>query len=361
VKRLAVIMALLLLAGCDDSAREQAPAGKPALTVTTTTPQAVDWPQTLAASGNVAAWQEAVIGAEISNYRVAEVRVNVGDSVRRGQVLARIAPDQVDSEYAEAVASVAEAAATLAEAQLNLERARQLRDKGFYSPQQITQTQTAAETALARVQAAKARQQTAAIRRANAAVLAPDDGVISARAATVGTLTQPGQELFRLIRGGRLEWRAEVAAADLGRVSPGLTARLHSPGGATLEGTVRAVAPSVNPQTHTGLVYADLPPSASRQIAAGMFARGELLLGTQAAFALPVSAVLLREGFAYVFRVEGDRVVMVKVTTGRRQGEMVEVADIAPETPVVASGAGFLADGDTVRVLGPTGATATKP
>jgi RND family efflux transporter MFP subunit len=360
MKRLAAIITVLL-AGCGDPSQQQTQAAKPALTVTTTTPQAIDWPQTLAASGNVAAWQEAVIGAEISNYRIADVRVNVGDTVRRGQVLARIAPDQVDSEYAEVKASVAEAEAMLAEARSNLERARQLREKGFYSPQQITQTQTAAESALARLQAAQARLQTAAIRRSNAAVLAPDDGVISARAATVGTLTQSGQELFRLIRGGRLEWRAEVSAADLGRVRPGLAVRLLAPGGETVEGSVRAVAPSVNPQTHTALVYVDLPPSASRQIAAGMFARGELLLGTQAALALPVSAVLLREGFAYIFRVEGGKVAMAKVTTGRREGEMVEVAGIAPETRVVASGAGFLADGDTVRVLDQAGAAAAKP
>lgn len=361
MKAAVFLTGLVLLAGCGDSAKEPQAAAKPALTVTTTLPQAIDWPQTLPASGNVAAWQEAVIGAEIGNYRIAEVRVNVGDMVRRGQVLARIAPDQVESEYAEVEASVAEAEATLVEARANLERAQQLRAKGFYSSQQITQTQTAADTALARLQAAKARRQTAEIRRSKAVVLAPDDGAISARTATVGTLTQPGQELFRLIRGGRLEWRAEVSAADLGRVKPGLAVRLESPGGETIEGSVRAVAPSVNPQTHTGLVYADLPLSASRQIAAGMFARGELLLGTQPAIALPVSAVLLREGFAYVFRVEGDRVAMVKVTTGRRLGEMVEVAGIAPETRVVASGAGFLADGDSVRVMGQAGAEAAKP
>ncbi len=351
---------LVLLAGCGDSAQQQALTTKPALTVTMTTPQAVDWSETLAASGNVAAWQEAVIGAEIGNYRIAEVKVNVGDTVRRGQVLARIAPDQVDSEYAETQASAAEAEAMLAEARANLERARQLREKGFYSPQQITQTQTAVDTALARLQAAQARQQTAAIRRSKAAVLAPDEGVISARTATVGTLTQPGQELFRLIRGGRLEWRAEVSAADLGRVKPGLTARLMSPAGASIEGNVRAVAPSVNPQTHTALVYVDLPASASPLISAGMFARGELLLGTQAALVLPVSAVLMREGFAYVFRVEGGKVAMLKVTTGRRQGEAVEVVGVEPGTPVVASGAGFLADGDAVRLVSAVGAAA-KP
>ena len=120
-----------------------------------------------------------------------------------------------------------------------------MRDKGFYSAQQGTQTQTAADTALARLNAAKARLQTAELKRSKANVLAPDDGIISARSATVGTLTQPGQELFRLIRGGRLEWRAEVTAAEISRLKPGQAATLDSPNGETLEGVVRAISPAL--------------------------------------------------------------------------------------------------------------------
>ena len=95
-------LATIGLAGCSDKAPPAAAQlAKPALTVTVTTPQLVDWPQTLSASGNVAAWQEAVIGPEISNYRITEVRANVGDVVKKGDVLARIASDAVDSELAE--------------------------------------------------------------------------------------------------------------------------------------------------------------------------------------------------------------------------------------------------------------------
>ena len=142
-----------LLSACGDAPKEKssAPAAtKPALTVTTTTPQQLDWPQVLKASGNIVAWQEAVISPEISNYRITEVNASVGDRVKKGQVLARIAGDTVESELAETRATVAEAQATLSEARANNERSRQLRDKGFYSAQQGTQTQTAADTALAR-------------------------------------------------------------------------------------------------------------------------------------------------------------------------------------------------------------------
>lgn len=351
MRRGAILAAgLLLLAACGESAREAAPpAAKPALTVTTVAPVQTDWPVTLKAGGNVAAWQEAVIGPEISSYRITEVAVNVGDTVRRGQVLARIAPETVDSEYAEVRASVAEAQAVVAETRASHERARQLREKGFYSAQQLTQTQAAAESAQARLEAVSARLQTAALRKARATVTAPDDGIVSARNATVGAIVQPGQELFRLIRGGRLEWRAEVSAADLARIKPGQAAVLTAPGGAQVDGVVRALAPTVDPRTATALVYVDLPAAAGK-VSAGMFARGEFRLGTRPALTVPQSALLLREGFAYVFRVEGNKVVQLKVATDRRQDDRVEVTGLDPAARVVAAGVGFLDDGDTVRL-----------
>lgn len=328
-----------------------AKSARPALSVTLVAPQREDWPRTLVANGNVVAWQEAIIGPEIANYRITEVRAQVGDVVKKGQVLARIADDTVASELAEARAAVAELAASAAEAKSNAGRASELREKGFYSSQLNAQYQTAEHMTAARLAAARARLDAARLKMDKTVVLAPDDGVVSARAATVGSLTQPGQELFRLIRGGRLEWRAEVPAANLGSVRPGATAILRGPAGDTVRGTVRSVAPSVDPATRNGLVYVDLP--ASPAVRAGIFARGEFELGRAPALTLPQSATVLREGFAYVFRREGeDRVAQVKVALGRRQGDRVEIVDgLAADVRVVAAGASFLADGDVVRVV----------
>ncbi len=358
--RIALVLAVVV-AGAAFLMRSEAPkpaeparattATRPALTVRLTAPQMASWPLVLPANGNVVAWQEAVIGAEIANYRISEVRVQVGDLVKKGQVLARIASDTVASELAEAKASVAELEASAAEAKGNAERAKELKEKGFYSSQLNTQYQTAEHTALARLAAARARLQAAGQRMDKTDVLAPDDGVISARSATVGSLTQPGQELFRLIRGGRLEWRAEVPSSELGKVKAGVMARLTAPSGESVKGTVRAVAPSVDPQTRNGLVYVDLPVSSA--IRAGMFARGEFELAQSPALTLPQSAVVLREGFAYVFRLEGeDRVAQTKVLLGRRLGERIEVVSgLAAEARVVEAGAGFLADGDAVKIV----------
>ena len=327
------------------------PAAKPALTVSLTTPQLLDWAQVLPANGNVVAWQEAVIGPEISNYRITEVRVQVGDLVKKGQVLARIASDTVASELAETSAAVAELQASASEAKGNAERARELKAQGFYSTQLQNQYQTAEHTAAARLAAARARQQAAELKMSKTSVLAPDDGVISARTAVVGSLTQPGEALFRLIRGGRLEWRAEVPSADLVKVQPGQLARLTNPNGEVVQGRVRAVAPSVDPQTRNGLVYVDLPGTTA--VRAGMFARGEFELAQRPALTLPQTAVVLREGFAYVFRLKGaERVAQVKVALGRRLGERVEIlSGLDASARVVANGAGFLADGDAVNVV----------
>lgn len=349
---LAGVAALATAAVC--LAADASPVAKPALTVRLVAPQREDWPRTVSANGNIAAWQEAVIGAEIGGQRLAEVLVNVGDVVKKGQLLARVASESVATEVAQSRAALAEAEAALAEAKANAERGRTLREKGFYSAQQALQSQTAEQAALARLAAAQARVDADALRLAQTRILAPDSGTVSARAATVGSLTQPGQELFRLVRGNRLEWRAEVTAAELSRLKPGMKATIALPGqpaAARVEGRVRMLAPTVDAQTRNGIVYVDLPAGGAAR--AGMFARGEFDVGRGAALTLPQSAVLLREGFAYVFRVDKDqRVAQSKVQLGRRLGDRLEITGgLDPATGVVESGVGFLADGDAVRVV----------
>ncbi len=350
-----------------DAAKKAAQAARPALTVTLTSPQPADWPQVITANGNVAAWQEAVIGAEISGYRLTEVLVNVGDVVKKGQMLARVSSDTVAAELNQSRAAAEEAQANLAEAKANADRARQIQATGALSAQQISQYLTAEQTALARLNAARAKVVADELRLAQTRVLAPDDGVISARTATVGSLAQTGQELFRLIRGGRLEWRAEVTATELARVKPGMPATLQPPGaaaGARVQGKVRMVAPTVDAQTRNAIVYVDLPPGGA--VRAGMFVRGELQVGQSPALTLPQSAVVLRDGFAYVYRVGADnRVAELKVETGRRVGDRVEVMrGLTADMKLVATGAGFLTDGDAVRVVestAPAPGLAAKP
>lgn len=352
---LAAVAAWLAFRGSAPSAPAADKAAvRPALTVSLTTPQAADWPRTLSANGNVAAWQEAVIGAEIGNQRLSAVLVNVGEKVAKEQVLARIADENASADLAQSTAAVAEAEANAAEANFNAERALQLRAAGFYSPQQAQQSLTNEQTALARLAAARARRQADELRLAQTQVRAPDDGIISSRTATVGSLTVPGQELFRLIRGGRLEWRAEVTANELAALEPGMKAMVTAPPGETVTGQVRMLGPTVDPGTRNALVYVDLPASAAGDgLRAGMFARGQFLIGSAPALTLPQAAVVSRDGFSYVFVIaEENKVALTKVSLGRRVGERVEITGgLDAKARVVAGGAGFLADGDTVRVV----------
>ena len=342
----------LSVRAADDKAASAAP--KPALTVNVTQPQPAILPVRVTANGNIAAWQEASVGTEANGLRLAEVRVNVGDVVKRGQVLATFAPDTLNADVAQIRAAVAEAEATLAEASANAQRARGLQATGALSEAAINQYFTAERTAKARLDAQRAMAQMQQLRLKQTQVLAPDFGVISARSATVGAVLPAGQELFRMIRQGRLEWRAEVAANDLGLLKPGVAARVTAGSGPAIEGTVRMVAPTVDPQTRNGLVYVDLPAAVSGSGArAGMFARGEFEVGSDPGLTLPQSAVLLRDGFSYVLRVGSDsKVTQVKVGVGRRVGDRIEITGgIDASARVVASGGGFLGDGDTVRVV----------
>ncbi len=344
-----------LVATGPSRAAQEAPAAapRPALTVVATQPVRGAVAERLPANGNVAAWQEASIGAEVSGLRLAEVRVNVGDAVRAGQVLATFAPETIQADVAQARASVAEARAALGEAQANADRARTLSASGALSQQQIQQYATAAQTAQARVEAAQAALNAQQLRLKHTQVLAPDSGVISARTATVGAVVGAGTELFRMVRKGRLEWRAEVTSSDLPRLRPDAKATVTAASGAQVEGTVRMLAPTVDPQTRNALVYVDLP--AHPDIRAGMFARGEFLLGARDALSVPLSAVVVRDGFSHVFALEasdqGERVRMLRVRTGQRNGADVEITEgLAPGARIVQQGGAFLNDGDVVRV-----------
>lgn len=342
-----------------------ASAARPALTVSTVTPQRASWAQGVRANGNLVAWQEASIGSEAQGWRLTEVRVNVGDPVRRGQVLAVFAADLARAELAQVQAAVAEAEATLAEAAANAARSRELQASGALSAQQIQQYLTAERTAQARLEAQRANARGMQLRLAQTQIVAPDDGVISARSATLGAVVPAGQELFRLVRQGRLEWRAEVAATDLAQLRPGMKVRVFPSGAQPVEGTVRRVAPTVDPATRNGQVLVELPVAATNSAGAkaGMFARGEFNVGSAEAQTLPASAVLLRDGFAWVFVVERDnKVRQMKVDTGRRVGDQVEITTaLPPGARVVASGGAFLADGDVVRVVEAAGAATTAP
>lgn len=357
----ALVAAAAVLAWPDTRAADTPKAVvKPALTVTLTSMGKGSLPLTLSANGNITAWQEAIIGTEVGGLRLAEVRASVGDSVKKGQVLAVFAQEQVQADLALAQAAVAEAQASAAEAKANADRARSLKGSGALSDQQLGQFLAAEQAGAARLDMTRAQLANQQIRMKNTQVTAPDDGHITARNATVGAVAGTGTELFRMIRGGRLEWRAEVTAAEVAQLRPGGRARLTASSGVSTEGRVRQVAPSVDLQSRAVLVYVDI--AAKPGVKAGMFARGEFDMGSAVALTLPQTAVVVRDGFSYVMVAQKPadkgadpalvKLAQTKVSTGRRAGTQVEIlSGLKPEMQVVATGVAFLADGDLVKVV----------
>lgn len=330
--------------------KKAAPA-KAALTVTTVQPVQSSLPLKLPANGTVVAWQEAIIGSEANGLRLIDVKVNVGDRVTKGQVLASFATEQLNAEVAQARANFAEAQANALDAAGNADKARTLQASGALSEQQINQYTTADKTAKARLEAAKAMLAVQQVRLKQTGVVAPDSGVISSRSATVGAVVGSGTELFKMIRGGRLEWRAEVTSSEMAGIKPGTTANVTASSGAQVQGKVRMIAPTVDSVTRNALVYVDLPANAN--IKAGMYARGEFELGSSSVLSLPQQALVLRDGFTYAMRLEpGNKISQIKLQTGRRVGDAVEITKGAKTgEQFVASGAAFLADGDSVKVV----------
>jgi len=330
---------------------------KASLTVTTVKPQRTTLNKTLSANGNIAAWQESSISSEVSGLLLSEVLANLGDHVKRGQALARFASSTIEADVAQMQANVAEANAVLLEAEGNANRARSIQDSGALSQQQIQQYLTAEASAKARLNAAQATLRAQSIKLKQTIVIAPDDGVVSLAPATVGTVYTSGQELFRLIRKGRIEWRADLTSADISQIKTGMKTQITLPDGNNIQGTVRSVSPIVDAKTRNSIVFVDIPAGSAKT---GMFARGNIVLGETQSLTLPNDAIVMRDGFAYVMQVEKDttntlssKITQTKVHLGQRTGTRVELLDFrTPDLEFVESGGAFLADGDSVKVVG---------
>jgi RND family efflux transporter MFP subunit len=329
---------------------------KPSMTVTLQAPKSMLWHKTVQANGTVLPWQELSVVAQTAGLRLMAWQAEVGQYVAKGQVLALLDDATLRAERVQMQAQLSEVKAVAAEAQAHAQRAQPLHGGGALSEQQLTQINTAAATAQARVAAAEAALALQDLRIQQAKVVAPESGVVVQRPATLGAVVSGGIELFRLIRQGRLEWVAEVGATDIAHIRAGQAVRVRAPGGAEVVGKVRLVAPTVDAQTRNAKVHVDLP--AHEGIKAGMFASGHLQTGEATGWGVPESAVVYRDGFAYVFVLkDAQRVQRLKVSTGQRQGNWVELTaglpDAAAQAQVVVAGAGFLNDGDKVKVVTP--------
>lgn len=336
--------------GTASAAPAQAATPAAALSVALTTPTRTAWPQTLQASGTLSAWQEAVIGAETGSLRITELLADVGSRVRRGQLLARLADDALQAQLQKQQAAVAQARAGLAQAQMNLQRAGAVDGSGALSGQQVDDYRIAEATNRAALASAEADLLATRIQLAQTRILAVDDGIVSSRSAVLGNVVPAGTELFRLVRQGKVEWRAELAARQLAQVQAGQVAHLTLASGQVIEGRVRLVAPTFSTSTGRALVYVSLPADSAVQ--PGLFANGSIDGPVTPALTLPQTALVPRDGRNDVFLLKDDGTVTRRtVSIGRRIGDRVEVlAGLKDDARVVASGGAFLSEGTPVQV-----------
>jgi HlyD family secretion protein len=330
--------------------QHDAPRQQAALTVDLTQPEQRQSAQPLATAGGLFAWQEVAIGAEVSGYRVSAVLVDVGDAVRKGQVLAKLDDSLLRENWQQAEASVAVASATLAQAQAAARRGNALQAPGVISKQDAEQLNTNAATASAQLLNAQSLLQAAQQRLEYANIRSPDAGVIAARNVVPGQIPVAGAALFALIRQSRVEWRAEVPAQEISRVRRGMHASIERADGTLASGTVRTVSPGLDANTQRGIAYVDLQLEA--QVRPGMYANGSIALAPATVITVPLAAVSVRDGFSYVFvLLDNHTVRQQRIEVRRLLSDAVEVSSgVGTAEQIVASGVGFLHDGDLVKV-----------
>ncbi len=351
-----VAIACLAAAGCGRrgaGAASQGQAGNSsaaaAMTVTVEPVRNETITRSVLATGSIHPWQEVVIGPEVGGYRVSAVLVDVGDNVKQGQVLVRLSSDLLQAEVASRRAAVRSAEADALNASASLKRGETIQSSGALSEADLDRLRAEQIAAQARVDTASSDLRTAELRLRYTSVTSPDDGVVSSRTVSVGQIAQAGTEMLRLLRQKRVEWRAEVPEALVGRIKSGQAASLTGADGTRIEGQVRAVAPTVSLSNRTALVYVDIHSGNARP---GMFARGSIDVGTGEAMLVPAPSVVMQDGYSYVFVLgEGDKVERRLVQTGNVRGDDMElVSGVQAGEKVAVKGAGFLKDGDTVTV-----------
>lgn len=357
-----LLLITALLAACggeDESKSAEAAAASSALPVSLATAQQQAMARTVLVSGPVTAYEEMQLGVELSGQRVTALPVDVGQWVKQGQVLLQVDHRTLDSELAQADASLRQAQAAQDLARLNYERSAKLAAQQLISASSLDELRASRINAEAQTATARAARDAAKLRRDFADLRAPADGLISKRLVQPGQVVSAGTELLRLIRDGRLEWRAELPEDQLADVAVGNTVELPY-NGEVVSGRIRAITPGVDAQTRTGTLYADLPsPGALKP---GIYVEGRIVTGDGQALTIPTAAIVQRDGHSYVFSVnDKQQATRLRVRTGQAaRGRTAILEGLKAGDRVVVEGAGFLGEGDRVRVVSDAKAAAPQ-
>ena len=332
-------------------------------------------------SGTLVAKEEVLINPQIGGYEIQQILVDIGDTVKAGDVLVKLDARTLEAQLAQADADVVRAKANVRQAQSQIDSAKanltqattsltrnqRLRSSGSIPTATLDDSQAAAGVAQAAFDSAKeglnvaaaqltqlqAQRDLAALNLSRATIKAPVGGIIAQRTAKQGAIASTGGEpMLKIIANGDIELEAEVVETALNGVQPGNQADISIAGAGNQTGKVRRVSPTVDPQTRLGLVRITLDKNPA--IRSGGFADGWITVNKKQALMVPSTAVQSN--------TEGDAVTVVKdgviekrsivagiLFDGKRE---VIKGLTAGETVLVRAG-NFFRDGDLVKVARP--------
>lgn len=347
---LAAVAALKAYGRATPEPATQTPAPAATLTVSVEKVVAQTVTSSVSATGTVAAWQEATIGAEESGLRLTEVLVAEGDHVKAGDVVARLDDSLLKAQLAEQKAAVAQAQATLDSALSAAARADRLLASNAVSAETAEDKATAVKTGKASVDQAEAAAQRLQAQLDRTTIRAPFDGIVSSKPAVAGSIVQAGTELMKIVRDGRLEVGVLVPEKDLAAISAGQPANIVDASGRAFSGNISSIAETVNSTTRLATVYVTVGEGSG--LKPGMFARVTIETASSRQLTIAETALVWHDGKPAVFVVDDQgKVGAHPVATGTRQNGRVAIeSGLSESDRVVVAGAGFLNDGNLVRV-----------
>lgn len=323
--------------------------------VTTVAAKQANWPLSVPAQGEIVPWEEMNLSAKTNGIGAVEIAVVEGDSVRKGQVLARFDERLLRAELAQAKANLAFAQANFQLAANNLKRSETLKSKQLVSEQDYELVANQAATAAAVKDQSAAALSLAEIKLADATITAPDDGKILQRNIDLGQVPNTGAVLFRLARQHKLEWIAQVDAQSLAQIKPAMSAQINTqmppPQSASVTGSVRSTSSLLAKNSRLGTVRVLLDGAPTLPV--NSYVEGKIIIGQRDVIIVPANCLVIKDGKTWLFRLNKNTAEQVLVGLGQRLGEEIEILNgIQAGDVIVQDGAGFLNSGDKVVVVG---------
>jgi len=315
------------------------------------TPIPVEVTDTLDATGIIHAKDTAEVSGKLTGTTIEKVLVDVGDTVKAGQVLAVLDSQALKDTLVQAEADLALSHANLKKAEADLARVEPLLKIDAISRQEVDNYRTILAQTKATITSNEARLNNAKTNLKNTLIVAPVSGIISSKTAEVGLLVN-GSSLFSIIKNGQLEWRAVIDPKDVSKLSGGQSAVLALNNDESITGKLSHLSPTAD-NSRQLIAHVLLPNN--KKIKAGMYQAGQFILSFEQKLALPVSAVMTTDGYDYVWVLHPNTsqntytVKRAKITTHNRIGDKI-VAEIDKNAIVVAKSTSFLSENDIVGI-----------